>query len=110
MKRILLLAVCLLTSIGIIPEQLQADPCGMVPPIYAGNVVPINRIGRADSVQHLPQRIVGALLAQPRYQRGTSVELEWNVPIACYGQVVAVAIKRVGAASGCIVRLQTERF
>ena len=45
MKRIALLAACLLMVFGSSPTRVQADPCGMVPPIYAGNVTPITRIG-----------------------------------------------------------------
>ncbi len=45
MKRIVLLAACLMLLSGAfgVPTA-NADPCGMVPPIYTGNV-PITRIG-----------------------------------------------------------------
>ncbi len=32
-----------LVAVGV--SDLQADPCGMVPPIYTGNIAPITRIG-----------------------------------------------------------------
>ncbi|MEM7456276.1 MAG: DUF2330 domain-containing protein, partial [Planctomycetota bacterium] len=38
--------VCLAASLSLIMASLaMADPCGMVPPIYDGNVSPITRIG-----------------------------------------------------------------
>lgn len=43
-----ILAICVCLFMGGATEfvrTLRADPCGMVPPIYAGNVAPINRIG-----------------------------------------------------------------
>ena len=32
-------------ALGTVTEALQADPCGMVPPIYVGNEIPIARVG-----------------------------------------------------------------
>ena len=38
----LVAAVC----VGLADAPTQADPCGMVPPVYVGDAVPIARIGQ----------------------------------------------------------------
>ena len=39
------LLCCLLALVVVSPTVAQADPCGMVPPIYLGEGVPIVRVG-----------------------------------------------------------------
>ena len=47
MKRLLLVTVVLGLVAALAPTQpTQADPCGMVPPVYVGGAVPITRIGQ----------------------------------------------------------------
>ena len=63
-KKHVLMSIALVAMCG---SSLNADPCGMVPPIYTGNIAPIARIGLQQTYVFYKDGIE-SIVIRPRFQ------------------------------------------